>query len=371
MKKIYYDYLYPRMFWIKMFTSLLLLIANEVVRFNYGIGKKYQVVITLYLIYYIAGINRLHLNSIFEQKVRRPKVLWTKRSSLIRYALFLIKMNYGLQLAISLFLLVIQRLTGTVNDEIFWSICAALVIANFGVIFSGIQKFIFQLFSIFIFSGQIYFLFSSYQYFVLLVLCIAIQYIMVLSVFLFNAPNYDNLFSSRKNRFKDSYVSMEKLVLEYFVSNKYLTIIFLIFGFVVFHYWTNIRILSTLSPISLLPLLFFTILDPLIGTKSEENYIDRSRTKFFLSNSKITLFNKYRSSYIYIWVVYILIFNFLLFLVGLVLKRLSIISVIFVVLPYILGIIYYRKSEIVILGEGRRTRFTIALLYIIIIFGGC
>lgn len=193
---------------------------------------------------------------------------------------------------------------------------------------------------------------------------------MVLSVFLFNAPNYDNLFSSRKNRFKDSYVSMEKLVLEYFVSNKYLTIIFLIFGFVVFHYWTNIRILSTLSPISLLPLLFFTILDPLIGTKSEENYIDRSRTKFFLSNSKITLFNKYRSSYIYIWVVYILIFNFLLFLVGLVLKRLSIISVIFVVLPYILGIIYYRKSEIVILGEGRRTRFTIALLYIIIIFGG-
>ncbi|MDR2661192.1 MAG: hypothetical protein LBC17_04095 [Lactobacillaceae bacterium] len=369
MSEIFYKYIHPRIFLIKLLGSIFLLTVIQSINFS-NENQKYQIIIVFYLIYYLASINRFQINNIFNKGTRRPKPLWIKRSYLINYAFYIIRINFGIQLLMSMFFLFIQQIKGRIDLQNLIIFLTFLAIANFEVIFDGFFKLIFRILSVSLFVGQLYLLSNNNQYCSLIVWSIFFQYIMVTIYFSFPNFLYKKISLLKNNKSKNNFISIQQLILEYIFSNKYLFISVLSLVFIAFHYLKNIKSISLLPPISFLPLMFYLIIDAFIGDKVQDNELDKNRTKFLLTNSSLKISEKYHSSLLYVFVVILTIFTFILFLLEVILDELSIFFFAFVLIVYLLGIIYYRKSEAVILGEGNKMKLTMPVLIIIISFGG-
>lgn len=325
---------------------------------------KHLIIFSYIAIYIIAtaNINRC----ILPYSKKQPSLVFTSKRLLLKHLFITIRKGYLLQLLLSC----LMALTFLLVLDQYLIIVLALVT----VVISFLSQLTSGVFSIVIrvlFLLQFWFIITfSFK------LAIIVLIIQLLIIFLYIsnshrlAPITELLCFNSSNRYSSGNILY--LLFAYITNNKILVVLLGALVSVITYFGQQLfTTVQGLPALIIIYVNFMTILEILVGNKSEEIMLDRARVETLQSSLIVNSLKRFKSSSIYL-ISLTLIFISIFGLIGILLNTSDITIILknLLSIPLILfiGIVYFRKTELLLSSyEYKLLRFTLPILMLICI----
>ncbi|MDP7981441.1 hypothetical protein Q9306_24020 [Bacillus sp. WLY-B-L8] len=328
------------------------------------ISGKMIIVFAFFVVHSLAtaNINRC----ILPYGKQTPSLLYVSRLKLLKHLFFSVKQGYTLQLILALFM---SFFFGLVLGQF---LIVILAIAT--VIVSFLSKLTFGLLSILIrvlFLLECLFVISSFLEWTLLI--IFVQLILIYVCITFNFSIYRTKTTLFSNDLGSLFRPKGILgLLKIYLLNNIWVLLFIGGVSTVIGYFGQLFAarIESLPVLMFFQVSYITVVEILIGSKSEEIMIDKSRTEMMQSANQISLFKRFESSTIYLFsLILIIICIFGLFGAMMSISSITIIfkNIIAIPMSLLAGIVYFRKSEMLLNGnESKMLKMTLPIIFLII-----
>lgn len=307
-----------------------------------------------------ANINRC----ILPYGKQQPGLVAISNTLLLKHLFFTITKGYALQLFLAFLISLTYILVLKEYLVVIFSL-GVIVISFLSQLTSILVKLIIRL----TFLLQLWLILKS-----LIIFSIILLIIQLFIIFIY-LNNYYRMPSgvSFLKKFDNSYItgSMTRIFLLYAANNKILLILLGIIASLILYFGQYL--LSNVPGISALIIIyinFITVLEILIGSNREEIMIDKSRVETIQSSLIVSPYKRFKASSIYLYSLALILIA-IMGLIGIILSNSDITVIIKSVLsiPIILliGIVYYRKTELLLIGnESKILKFTLPILILIL-----
>ncbi|WP_308102444.1 hypothetical protein [Exiguobacterium acetylicum] len=339
--------------------------ALTIVLFNSNISSNYLHSFLFIAIYTVAtsNINRC----VFPYKKQQPALVFVSEKLMLKHLYFTLRKGYSLQLLLAFSLLVMYLFY--LNQFAFCVLIVMTICTTFlSELLNGLFSILFRILLILEFwvivTARLDFAFLL----VILQLMLFVFYVKKVNIF----PSNMGLSLIKISTKKKSTGSIFYIFLTYILNNKLVSLIFgSIIGLIIFYCQYLFTKLENLPALILIVINFITILEIVVGQKREEVSLDRSRLETFQASSNMTTLKKFTSSSLYLLTL-LLMFLSIFGIIGTVFntQNLSIIFKGIIVLPMVfsIGVIYFRKTEILIVEEQYNIlKYTLPILFIMCI----
>lgn len=350
---------YLNYFGVIFFSFLIIL---TLIFYHNKVDASYLSLYSSISIYMIgtANINRC----ILPYGKQQPGLVAISNTLLLKHLFFTITKGYALQLFLAFLISLTYILVLKEYLVVIFSL-GVIVISFLSQLTSILVKLIIRL----TFLLQMWLILKSLIIFSIILLIIQLFIIFIYLNNYYRMPSGVSFLKKSDN----SYItgSMTRIFLLYAANNKILLILLGIIASLILYFGQYF--LSNVPGISALIIIyinFITVLEILIGSNREEIMIDKSRVETIQSSLIVSLYKRFKASSIYLYSL-ALILTAIMGLIGIILSN-SDITVIFksvLSIPIILliGIVYYRKTELLLIGnESKILKFTLPILILIL-----
>lgn len=327
---------------------------------------------TLVLLSTLNAINIDKVGTIFNSG-QEPKVFWVKRTLLMRYALFIFLKSFGLQISVSLSLATILMIFKIVPASFLILLIAYMLVMNFGFILTNIASILFNtlsiIFPILLITGEV--LIGGATNLPLIAILVVLYSLIIHAVVTLRTLKFQD-FQRTSMQEQPNSGDQWKILIKRIVEYKFFVTLACILDIALVFFISGSELVRYVTPGSVMTIMFITFLETMIGNKKDEVELDKSRIKTVLADSDNSFFARFKCSAIYMCCV-ILCMNVALSAIFQAVFKMNVVylsAVIYIPCTFLVGILYFRKSELLISTSNVRTKFVILVSYILVITGG-
>lgn len=343
-----------------LFSSLVIIALT----FYHDLAPTRYLVLYSFICIYVIGtanINRCML----PYGKQKPGLVYISKRLLLRHLFFTITTGYSLQFLLAVLV----------------SVTCMVVLHEYLIVFlalgSVVVSFLSQLTSIFVkVIIRVIFLLQLWSILASLIGVSAILLAVQLLIIYFYISNYHRIphgpsfLKGSENRHASG--SMSQIFLFYVINNKILLILLGAVVSVIMYFCQQLlNGVHGIPATILIYINFMTIVEILVGSKREEIMIDKSRVETLQSSLIVSPFKRFKASSIYLYSLMLMV-TAALGLVGIFLNAADttaiIKSVLSIPLTLLIGVIYYRKTELLTSGnESKILKLTLPILILIFV----
>lgn len=327
---------------------------------------------SLVLLSTLNAINIDKVGTIFNSG-QEPKAFWVKRTLLMRYALFIFLKSFGLQISVSLSLATVLAIFKIVPASLLILLIAYMLVMNFGFVLTNMASNLFNIlsiiFPILLITGEV--LVRGSGTITLIVILVVLYSLIIHAVVTLRTLKFQGF---QRTSMQEQLNSGDqwKILIKRLAEYKVFVVLACILDLVLVFFINGSELVRYVTPGSVMTIMFITFLETMIGNKTNEVELDKSRIKTILADSDNPFFARFKCSTIYMCCV-ILCMNVALSAIFQALFKMNVVylsAVIYIPCTFLVGILYFRKSELLISTNNIKTKFVILVSYILVITGG-